>query len=136
MTLAVLALLASASSDTSLTTSWPGGVPNGAELGWETIDGEAENATSALAYRFYVNPARPAIYEIARYHAVKIEGGVRTAYSEKMVWNQYPSGGKGPRCYAFEGGSWRVLERGSEEYRNEMGMAMAVYGVHRRAYDR
>jgi hypothetical protein len=115
-----------------LSGSFPAGVPDGASLGWEKIDGEVTTTTSALAYTFYVNPMRPAIYELARYRYVKVEGANRAASTEKLVWNQYPSGGKGPQCYALESGGWRTLERGSDEYRSEMGMTVYVYGVHRR----
>ena len=99
---------------------------------WMMTGSEVETTASTLVYRLYVNPARPAIYELARYHFVRLEDGVRKVDSEKVVWNAYPSGGKGPQCYALETGTWRTLERGSAEYRNEMGMAMYVYGVHRR----
>ena len=78
------------------------GVPDGAQLGWEKITGEVETATESLVYTFFVNPARPAIYELAQYRFVRVEGQRRTPLTEKFVWNKYPSGGKGPQCFALE----------------------------------
>ena len=127
--LVVLAMPALASGPLSVDV--PSGVPDGKRLGWEQVTGAVDTATESLVYTFYVNPARQAIYEVARYRFVKVAGATRTPYTEKLVWNQYPSGGRGPQCYALEGGTWRTLERGSEEYRSEMGMMMHVYGVHR-----
>ncbi len=114
-----------------LSAGWPTGVPDGKTLGWEVVTGEAATATESIAYTLYVNPARPAIYEVARYRFVKVDGATRTSSSEKVVWNQFPSGGRGPQCYALEKGAWRTMERGSEEYRFEMGVVMHVYGIHR-----
>ncbi len=117
-----------------LAVALPPGVPDGAQLGWERITGEFASATESLVYTFFVNPARQAIYEVAQYRSVRVEGRTRTPLTEKLVWNQYPSGGKGPQCFSLEAsGQWRTLERGSDEYRSEMGMTMHVYGVHREA---
>jgi hypothetical protein len=129
---AVLALSVVAPAGEPLSLTWPSGVPDGQALGWEKITGEIDTLTESLVYTFYVNPARPAIYELAQYRFVQVDGATRTPSSEKIVWNKYPSGGKGPQCYALEAGAWRTLERGSDEYRSEMGMTMHVYGVHRR----
>ena len=83
-------------------------------------------------YTLFVNPARPAIYELAQYRFVRLEGQTWMPLTEKFVWNKYPSGGKGPQCFALEASAqWRTLEPGSDEYRSEMGMTMHVYGVHR-----
>jgi hypothetical protein len=115
-----------------LSATPPFGVPDGVQLGWEKITGEVDTATESLVYSLFVNPARPAIYELAQYRFVRLEGQTRTRLTEKFVWNKYPSGGKGPQCFALEtSGQWRMLERGSDEYRSEMGMTMHVYGVHR-----
>jgi hypothetical protein len=127
----VVMLALPALANDPLSVGLPSGVPDGKRLGWEVVSGAIDTATESLVYTFYVNPARQAIYEVARYRFVKVDGTTRTPSTEKLVWNQSPSGGRGPQCYALEAGAWRTLERGSEEYRSEMGMMMHVYGVHR-----
>jgi hypothetical protein len=117
--------------DERLSPSWPEGVPDGERLGWEIISGEMDAPDATVVYTFYVNPARRAIYELARYRYVKVDGATRVASTEKLVWNRYPSQGKGPQCYALEASVWRTLERGSDEYRSEMRTTMYVYDVHR-----
>jgi hypothetical protein len=131
--LAGLFMLALGASPTGegLSLSWPGGVPDAQSLGWQAISGATETPSAALLYTFYVNPARGAIYELARYRYVKVDGVTRIPSTEKLVWNQYPSQGKGPQCYALEASVWRTLERGSDEYRSEMLTTIYVYGAHR-----
>lgn len=129
----LLVPLALSAAVPQLSARLPAGVPDGAQLGWEKITGEVDTATESLVYTFFVNPARPAIYELAQYRFVRVEGPMRTPLTEKLIWNKYPTGGKGPQCYELEdSGQWRTLERGSDEYRSEMGMTMHVYDVHRR----
>lgn len=129
--LLAVVLSAPVRANEALSVGWPAGVPDSTRLGWETVTGEVDTPTESIRYAFYVNPARQAIYELARYRVVKVDGATRTPATEKLVWNQYPSGGRGPQCYTLEAGAWRVLDRSSEEYRSEMGTTMHVYGVHR-----
>ena len=130
---ALLLPLTLSAAEPRLSATFPAGVPDAARLGWEKITGEVDTATESLVYTFFVNPARPAIYELAQYRFVRVDGLSRTRFTEMLVWNKYPTGGKGPHCFELEGsGQWRALERGSDEYRSEMGMTMHVYDVHRR----
>ena len=131
---ALLAPLALSAAEPRLAFTFPVGVPDGSGLGWEKITGEVRSATESLVYTFFVNPARPAIYELAQYRLVRLDGPRRTPLTEKLIWNKYPTGGLGPLCFELESsGQWRTLERGSAEYRTEMGVTMHVYGVHRQA---
>jgi len=130
--LGVLALLALSMplGAATLDGSLPPGVPDGAALGWERVNGDVETPTEGAVYEFYVNPQRLAIYEVVRY---RFSAGGRTE-SEKLVWNRYPNEGHGPSCFVHEAdGSWRALRNDSQEYRDEMRTVMRVYGLHRKA---
>jgi hypothetical protein len=111
----------------------PIGVPDGDALGWQRIDGDVTTAKARVVYALFVNPARDAIYEVARYQVTWLASGDAAAnrQTEKLLWNEPRSAGGPPRCFAREGDAWRVLAPDSEEYRTEMGTAMQVYGLHR-----
>lgn len=132
-----LLLLAVGAGDGGLSLTLPAEVPTRATLDtWERITGDVETATESVVYELYVNPEREAIYEVTHYRVttLRTENGssARAPESEKVLWHSNP-GRERPRCYALEPGGWRKLEQGSAEYRWEMGMAMHVYGLHRRA---
>lgn len=116
----------------------PRGVPAAAH-GWELISGdlEFENPRLSVQYEFYVNPVRPAIYEVVRYRVVEL-GPVaeyrRYAPTEKLQWDR---DGRDLRRYecvpASRGGcAWREMEKGGEEYLREVPVLLWLYGIHRR----
>jgi hypothetical protein len=120
-----------------LSLALPAEIPSRATLlGWERITGEIETADELVVYELYVNPRRQQIYEVTHYrvtHLAREQGQVaRRAETEKLVWHANP-GKESPRCFELTAeGGWKRLAHGSPEYRWEMGMAMHVYGLHRR----
>jgi len=125
-----LALMTAPAGARGLGGSLPPGVPDARSLGWQQITGEVASATDGARYEFFVNPRRQAIYEVVRYRFTR--NGREE--SEKLVWNSPPAAGRGPTCFSQQGdGSWRQLQAGSAEYRDEMITAMRVYNLHRQA---
>jgi hypothetical protein len=132
----VLGLARSAAAAAPLAARIPAGVPDGDALGWEKITGDIETASEAVVYTLYVNPAREAIYELTRYRVTRfsVKDGRRTAEvePEKFIWHAHPGTGQVPLCFALQtDGSWKAVLSGTAEYRDEMGMTMHVYGLHR-----
>jgi hypothetical protein len=123
----------------AFTPALPEEMPSPATLaGWEKVEGEAETVDSAVSYRFYVNPIRPALYELTRYRLTRIVQGAdgsteRRPETEKVLWNARPDAKQPIICYELRDGSWRKLEHGSPEYILEMGTAIHVYAMHRQA---
>jgi hypothetical protein len=117
----------------------PDGLPS--MLGWEKITGEAdlENPRLRLQYEFYVNPVRPALYELIRYRVTLPDGTAGAddyPAREKLQWQ---AGQKdlrrfecGPVAEPRSPCRWRELVQGSAEYRREVGVILWLYGVHRR----
>jgi hypothetical protein len=105
--------------------------------GWEVVSGEFVGARLAGRYRFYVNPRRPALYQLMRFrvHMVAPASQAEQEHraSERLVWNAHP--GKARPLLAWErtGESWRPLAHGSDEYVRQLGLLMHVLGVHRAA---
>jgi hypothetical protein len=105
---------------------------------WEKIEGDVETTDSAVSYRFYVNPIRPALYELTRYRLTLTVQGAdgsseRRTQTEKVLWNAEPERKKPILLYELRDGSWRKLEHGTPEYILEMGTAIHVYSMHRQA---
>ncbi len=128
--LAALCLPALQGAAQGLQLSIPSGVPDAVGLGWTRITGDVATTSDGVVYELFVNPARGAIYEVVRY---RYRVGSR-AQAEKLLWNRHPSGGMGPVCFTHErDGSWRQLQNGSTEYRDELITALRVYSLHRKA---
>jgi hypothetical protein len=123
-----------------LTENFPPALPGPLTLaGWEQVQGEFSDASFRVAYRFYVDPARRAIYRITQYHIVPAQGPAET---EKLLWNETP--GRGAlQCYErvaerswttlwlWKRWRWRRLEPDTPRYRNEMVTAIGIYRLHR-----
>jgi hypothetical protein len=126
----------------------PAELPDRETLGaWEKIEGEAETADLHVLYTLYVNPKRPALYEVTHYRMTRVvrsaDGTSRQVpETEKVLWN--PPKGRVPeriRCYERVGAGagpastvrWRTLEPDSNEYRTELRTGMSVYWLHRAA---
>jgi hypothetical protein len=93
---------------------------------WELIQGQSDSNGSRVSYRFYVDPARPALYRVTQYH-LALE-------TEKLLWNAEPGARGGVlECYELLPEGWRRLEAGTDRYRMEMATAIRVYQLHRSA---
>jgi hypothetical protein len=117
--------------------------PSVAVLGsWQKITGKVDTGTEDVSYELYVNPKREALYEVTRYrvthHSTGDDGRRQSvSESEKFLWNSHPGTGELLRCFELlSDGSWVQMKTGSPEYRNEMGTATYVYGLHRRTFGR
>ena len=112
--------------------------------GWQKFAGQTDKDDFSVVYALYVNPARPALYEITRYRLTTSTRGSdgrsrRHQETEKVVWNSAP--GTNQPLQAFEWiarrtwrtlwlattGEWRRMEPGSPAYRSAMTTAIKVY---------
>jgi hypothetical protein len=109
--------------------------------GWETVSGEFETPAARGAYRFHVNPARQAMYQVMRYRVELLAPSSdlqrRRRPSERLAFVRRPGTAEPLRCWEREPDGavppWRELAAGSEEYRLEMALLMQVLAVHRTA---
>jgi hypothetical protein len=108
---------------------------------WELVTGEFETATARGSYRFYVNPARRAMYQLMRYRVDILEPwpAVRERHgdAERVAFVRLP-GSREPMLFWARhppgtDPAWRAIAADSDEYRAELGVLMAVLGVHRAA---
>jgi hypothetical protein len=108
---------------------------------WERITGEFETTTARGAYWLYVNPARPAMYQLMRYRVELLPGWPgaqgRRGAAERVAFVRKP-GVREPMLFweldpPGAGHGWRAIAAGTEEYRTEIAVLMAVLGVHRAA---
>jgi hypothetical protein len=115
--------------------------------GWDKFAGKANMAEASVVYELYVNPIRPALYEITRYRLTTSTTGSdgrtrRQEETEKVLWN--PASGSGEPLLAFEWiarrtwrtlwlastkGEWRRMDPASPDYRSAMKTAINVYVV-------
>jgi hypothetical protein len=117
----------------------PAGLPS--MQGWEKITGEVtlDNPRLRVQYEFYVNPVRPALYELIRYRVTvpdRPAGAEDYPPLEKLQWQAGQQDLRRFECApGAELGSpcrWRELVQGSEEYHREVPVILWLYGVHRR----
>lgn len=124
---------------TPFTAPLPDGMPS---LGaWEKVVGDAVVGHPRLRvqYEFYVNPRRPAIYELIRYRVSRADGVATQDHPglEKLQWNPRqnefqrfecgPAPGLGAPC------RWRRMRDGSAEFVGEVPVILWIYGVHRQS---
>jgi hypothetical protein len=124
----------------------PAELPDVTLDGWEKYAGTADMPQASVVYELYVNPRRPALYEITRYRlttsSTDAEGRTRRHQeTEKVLWNSAP--GTAVPLRAFEWiarrtwwtlwlsrkGEWRPMEPGTAPYRSAMRMAIQVYAA-------
>ncbi len=106
--------------------------------GWERISGdiEVESPRLAIQYEFFVNPERPASYEVVRYRIVQLDApeGRRYATSEKLQWDRDGLDVRRFECVAEASGcAWREMEKGGKDYLLEVPVVIWLYGLHRKA---
>jgi hypothetical protein len=136
-----------------LTRGLPAELPDAATLaGWERFTGQASTDDGTVVYELYVNPVRPALYEITRYRmttsAPDDKGRPRRhEETEKVLWN--PAIGPREPLRAFEWidkpswkslwlgdpGEWRRIDPSTPAYASEMRTAIRVYRLHNQGRD-
>ncbi len=103
---------------------------------WERAQGEGRTSDFAVSYDLWVNPRRPALYEITHFSFdVRGADGAWTYGGERVLWN--PPGERTTPAvplqdWARVGNAWEVVPHGTDAYRLDMMRALAVYDVKRR----
>jgi|OpeIllAssembly_1097287.scaffolds.fasta_scaffold1321811_1 hypothetical protein len=106
---------------------------------WQLVRGDFDTPKARGEYRFYVNPARPAMYQLMRYRvellAATTEEERRRGPAERVAFVRRP-GVREPMVFWERGAAgatpaWREILAGTDEYRMEIGVLMRVLGVHR-----
>ena len=115
--------------------------------GWQKLAGQADMGDASVVYELYVNPRRPALYEITRYRlttsTTSTDGRTRRhVETEKVLWNSAPGTAEPLHCFEWiarrtwrslwlaRGGEWRRMEPGSPAYKSAMGTAIRVYAAY------
>jgi hypothetical protein len=109
--------------------------------GWERIAGDLEfqKPRVAVQYEFFVNPARPAIYEVVRYRVTDLDPrrkGKRYPDTEKLQWDRDGRDLRRFECVepqAATGCVWQEMEKGSDDYLREVPVLLWLYGAHHTA---
>jgi hypothetical protein len=107
---------------------------------WQLVTGDFETPTLRGEYRFYVNPARGAMYQLMRYRVELLAATTaeqrRRGRAERVAFVRRP-GVREPMAFWEKGAPgappWREILAGTDEYRMEVGVLMGVLGVHRAA---
>ena len=121
------------------TAPLPEGMPS--LQSWERVAGDAVVGQPRLRvqYEFYVNPERPAIYELIRYRVSLADGSASDEHPglEKLQWNpganDFHRFECGPAPSAAAPCRWRRMARGSDEFMREVPVILWLYGVHRQS---
>jgi hypothetical protein len=115
----------------------PGGLRGVDDL--ELVAGAFETVALSAAFRFYVRPDRPALYEVMRYRLRRGAGSEAADPTEKLVWYEHPGRREPLRCFERIGPGaagpvrWREMASGTAEYDAEMRTLIAVLSLHRTA---
>jgi hypothetical protein len=139
LALAVPAAASGPDAEPVFAPSLPDGV--GSLAGWEIVAGDFESKDARGSYRFYVNPARGALYQLMRYR-VELRGPAGAAQpdrggAERVAFVRRPGVREPMACWerqpAGSTPAWRELAAGTAEYNAEMGVLIQVLAVHRAA---
>lgn len=105
---------------------------------FQVLAGELASPRLNAGYRFYVDPARGALFTVMRYRVRNPGSG--DAPTEKLVWNERPGQRLPLRCFewveASSGGTWQELDPRSVAYSSEMRTLVRVLVEQNRAYRR
>jgi hypothetical protein len=108
---------------------------------WPSLSGELQVVEMSVGYRFYVNPARPALYTVMRYRVRPPAEGLPP--TEKFLWIERPGQAAVPmRCFELQGASggrppaWSEIAPGTPEYTQEMQTLRAVLTLQNREMHR
>jgi hypothetical protein len=100
---------------------------------WLTTQGAFERRGMKGAYLFYVNPRRPALFQLMRYRlsyvAPASDHERQREATERVVFNADPERRVPLQAWvrsASEPSGWRALVHGTDEYRAEMGYLIRV----------
>lgn len=125
-----------------LSRDYPPDGPRAADVAlWSRVQGDVETAELRVLYELLTNPERPGLYAVTRYRVTRrsqvlpsgAAGDDRTE-SEKLIWNARPGSREPLRCFArADDGTWRALAHDTPEFKREMGTAISIYMLHRRA---
>ena len=135
-------LVAPPASPAPFTRHLPKGVPDGA--GWLRIAGniEVDSPPVAVQYEFFVNPVRPALYEVVRYRVTQkdpLRTDGRYDAAERLQWHHEARDMRRWQCVAdpAPGAScrWNEVAHGSTDYIREARVLLWLYGLHQRAED-
>ena len=103
---------------------------------FEMFGGELVSPRMKAGYRFYVDPARGALFTVMRYR-VRTSGPLGWP-TEKFVWNERPGQRVPLRCFEWVesavGGAWREIAPGGPDYEGEMETLRLVLSEQNRAY--
>lgn len=105
---------------------------------YEVFQGEIASPRLKAGYRFFVDPARGAMFTVMRYRLRATSG--ESAPTEKLVWNERPGQRVPLRCFEWaetaEGGAWRELGAVDAAYEREMSTLRLVLSEQNRDYRR
>ncbi len=103
---------------------------------FELFAGELSSPRLKAGYRFYVDPARGALFTVMRYRVRSREG--EGSPTEKFVWNELPSRRTPLRCFEWVGpsggGAWREISPGGVAYESEMATLRLVLAEQNKDY--
>ena len=138
---AVLALTATPFAATEFSKTVPVPVPS--VEGWERIAGDLEFDAPRVVvqYEFYVNPARPAAYEVVRYRVTDLgpvrKGKRRYPTTEKLQWDRDGRDVRRFECVESAGGgagcAWQEMAKGGDDYLREVGVVLWLYVEHQKS---
>ena len=84
---------------------------------WQLVSGDFDTSSARGEYRFYVNPARPAMYQMMRYRVQLLEGASGAAGAASAARGAWPSSAR-PGCWGPMGLP-RSMGAGGEPIRPE-----------------
>jgi hypothetical protein len=145
---ALLLMACATAGSHQLTDRLPAELPDAMTIaGWERFSGEARMGEANVVYELYVNPVRPALYEITRYRVTNTGAGAdgrrrSREQTEKILWNPATVPHQPLRCFEWiakrtwhrlwlgQPGEWHRIEPSTPAYDSEMRMAIQVYNLH------
>jgi hypothetical protein len=106
---------------------------------WTVVSGDFDTVRVRGAYRFYVNPARQAMYQLMRYDVQLLDPRSDLERDrrpgERVVFAAHPGTAEPLLCWSKERGpgsrAWLPVPAGTDAYRLEMMTLMQVLGIHR-----
>jgi hypothetical protein len=111
---------------------------------WTVVSGEFETARVRGAYRFYVSPARQAMYQLMRYDVQLLDPRSDLErdrpLGERVVFAAAPGTRAPMMCWATGhgpgAGVWQPVRAGTDAYRLEMMTLIQVLAIHRTVQSR
>ena len=125
------------SDHASFSAALPGDV--GDVSTWTVVSGDFDTVRARGGYRFYVNPARQAMYQLMRYDVQLLDPRSDLERDrrpgERVVFAAHPGTAEPLLCWSKERGpasrAWLRVPAGTDAYRLEMMTLMQVLAIHR-----